>query len=265
MYIDQLLQSLRSRRDSLLRLIGNLNRRLDTLPDGKLRVQSGIKHTSYYFVPAELNSKGRYLNKDDISLISKLAEKQYLKKLIRTAEYEERIISRMLKEYPTRTVEKVYDGLTDERKKLVRPICLSDEEYKRLWLQKPYNHNPIDKSIPVYETMKGLRVRSKSEMIIAERLDAKGIPYKYECPLKLGSEIIHPDFTILRMSDRSEIYYEHLGKMDDPDYAAKNIRRINNYSLNGIIPGKNLFTTMESLKNPLDVRVLDQMIEEVFR
>lgn len=114
-------------------------------------------------------------------------------------------------------------------------------------------------------TDRGERVRSKSEQLIANRLLAKGIPYKYECPINVGGKIFHPDFTILRISDRKEIYYEHLGKMGDEEYAHTTILRINKYVMNGIALGEKLFTTMESYTAPLDLRVLDQMIESSFR
>lgn len=77
--------------------------------------------------------------------------------------------------------------------------------------------------------------------------------------------VVHPDFTILRMSDRREIYYEHLGRMDDEDYANKNTRKINNYNKNGLVLGDNLFVTMETKRNPLDVRVLDNLIQRKFK
>lgn len=96
-------------------------------------------------------------------------------------------------------------------------------------------------------------------------MENSGIPYKYECPLKLGSYVIYPDFTILKISERKVIYLEHLGMMDDHDYANNAIRRINAYQLNGIIYGDRLFTTMETKQNPLDVRVLKKLIDNQFK
>jgi predicted nuclease of restriction endonuclease-like RecB superfamily len=113
--------------------------------------------------------------------------------------------------------------------------------------------------------MRGERVRSKSEVIIADRLLISGIPYKYECPLKVGKRVIHPDFTILRLSDRRVVYYEHCGKLDDPEYAEDLVNRVNDYNHAGIIQGERLFMTFETSKTPLDVRVLDKMIKENFR
>lgn len=75
----------------------------------------------------------------------------------------------------------------------------------------------------------------------------------------LDTPYIHKGFS------EGDPYYEHLGKMGDRDYAAKNISKLNLYALNGFIQGDRLFTTMESADCPFDVRVLDRMIEKNFR
>ena len=102
-------------------------------------------------------------------------------------------------------------------------------------------------------------------MIIADRLYLNGIPYKYECPIKVGDEIIHPDFTILRISDRKILYLEHCGMLDDPKYADDLVRRASLYALEGIVMGDRLFYTFESSKTPLDVRVMEALINNQFR
>ena len=174
-------------------------------------------------------------------------------------------MNRIKKMYPEILAEDIYEHLKEERKHLVRPIVLTDEEFVKRWQEAEYDLNPISNDIPFYQTLKGERVRSKSEMIIADRLLAKGIPYKYECPLKVGKKIIHPDFTILRVSDRKIVYYEHCGKTDDPEYAEDMVSRVNDYNSAGIILGDSLFMTFETSKTPLDVRVLDNMIRTNFK
>ena len=84
-------------------------------------------------------------------------------------------------------------------------------------------------------------------------------------PLKVGNKIIHPDFTILRMSDRKILYYEHCGKMDDADYKENMVERANDYSEAGIVLGDRLFYTFESDMTPLDIRTLDRITETHFR
>ncbi len=70
----------------------------------------------------------------------------------------------------------------------------------------------------IYSTLKGDRVRSKSEVIIANLLAQKGISYEYE--KKLGYENgkwIEPDFTITLPSGK-ELYWEHLGMLGVESY-----------------------------------------------
>lgn len=70
-----------------------------------------------------------------------------------------------------------------------------------------------DKLNLIYSTERGDKVRSKSEVIIANLLFNHGINYEYERPLKIGSIVIRPDFTIMT-SDNKTYYWEHLGMLN---------------------------------------------------
>ena len=171
----------------------------------------------------------------------------------------------MKQQCPELIAEDVYSMMPDDRKPYIRPIILTDEQYISEWQNRPYDKKPISDDVPRFETLRGERVRSKSEVIIADRLYANGIPYKYECPILVGDEIIHPDFTILRVSDRKVVYLEHCGKVGDQDYADDMTERINKYTLAGIYERDRLFFTFETANKPLDVRVLDKMINDMFK
>lgn len=70
---------------------------------------------------------------------------------------------------------------------------------------------------------------------------------KYEFPLKLkGYGIVYPDFTLLDVKHRREIYWEHFGMMDNPEYAYKAVLKLETYMKNGFYPGKNLLLTFET-------------------
>ena len=114
-------------------------------------------------------------------------------------------------------------------------------------------------------TERGERVRSKSEKIIADKLHALGIPYRYEYPLVLEGNIkIYPDFAILKMPQREEVYLEHFGLMDNIEYMDSVIYKLNTYERNGIYLGVNLYITHETSKVPLNTRALDGMIKQLF-
>ena len=96
--------------------------------------------------------------------------------------------------------------------------------------------------------------------MIADALAQAGLPYRYECPLMLGTAVVHPDFTILRREDRKELFWEHLGRMDDAGYVMKNLSKIRLYEQNGIMPGIDLILTMETSQQPINLSVIKQVI-----
>jgi AAA domain/UvrD-like helicase C-terminal domain len=83
----------------------------------------------------------------------------------------------------------------------------------------------------------GVVVKSKNEVIVTEILD-KVAPgrWAYETPLKgADGRTLHPDFTIQR-PDGSVVLWEHLGLMDDIDYARKWNLKLAWYAANGFLP-----------------------------
>ena len=111
-------------------------------------------------------------------------------------------------------------------------------------------------------TTKGERVRSKSEVLIADSLNRLGIPYRYEYPLKLKNGItVHPDFLCLNVRTRQEFYWEHFGMMDNPEYTENAIHKLQQYSENNLHPGINLILTMETISNPLNLKYIEQQIK----
>ena len=119
---------------------------------------------------------------------------------------------------------------------------------------------------PEFYTTNGERVRSKSEIIIADLLTKEGIPYRYECPIYLiGIGRIYPDFTVLNIRNRKEFLWEHFGMMDDPVYAENAIHKIRLYEQNGFFPGENLILTYESKKTPINQKILMNLIDKYLK
>ena len=112
---------------------------------------------------------------------------------------------------------------------------------------------------------KGERVRSKSEIIIANLLNKQGIPYRYEYPVYLsGWGKVYPDFTLLNVRERKEIYWEHLGRMSDADYAEMAIQKIALYEQNNIFIGDKLILTFETQNHPLNQKHIFTILNRFF-
>ena len=91
---------------------------------------------------------------------------------------------------------------------------------------------------PQIMTSFGLKVRSKSEVFIAEKLYERKINFKYEIPLSAGGKTYYPDFTIY--FGTKEIYWEHFGMLSDDTYAQKTDIKIKWYKKN--FPDKLIWT-----------------------
>ena len=211
-----------------------------------------------------------YQNKSKMKLIKEAANREYREKLLQPVQDRIRELERILKELTDGhgKPEKVYEDLHPARKKMVDPLIVSKQEFIKSWLDEPYEKWEIrdEEKIGVFYTQKGERVRSKSEIIIADTLARYGIPYKYEYPLKLrdGRQITtrRPDFIVLNITTMEEVIIEHLGMLDQDRYYQKNIEKIDLYERNGYLIGKNLILLHETSYRPLDTTILDKYIKE---
>ena len=185
--MEEIKVKLRNREKKLLKLKKDKERALRNAPEGSLRVNVHGNRIQYYqrTEPKDLN--GVYIKEKDFRIAQKLAQKDYDKKILHTAEQEIKAIQKFFSANPERHVEEIYESLHVQRQKLVLPIRESDEEYIRNWESVEYEGKRFYEDAPELYTAKGERVRSKSEVIIADLLNKEGIPYRYEYPLELSN------------------------------------------------------------------------------
>jgi hypothetical protein len=123
----------------------------------------------------------------------------------------------------------------------------------------------------IHRTERGELVRSKSELVIADKLHARGINYAYEQPLILGEgRIRYPDFTIADHASGVTYYWEHLGLLDDPGYRTRWERKRAEYFAAGIRahkegggPEGTLIETRDDPRGGLDAAAIAQLIGDV--
>lgn len=107
-------------------------------------------------------------------------------------------------------------------------------------------------------------VRSKTELIIADKLFDAGLAYDYEKPLDGTARPgrIFPDFSFVDAAG-DLVLWEHFGRMDDPQYVKGHEWKMQWYADNGFNVGKNLFLTQETLESGIDSTSLDSVIEMI--
>ncbi len=242
--------------------INVINKRLAKAPEGSLRIsKNGNKYQ--YYNKTEQYHPGKYIPRKDDSLAARLAQKDYDTKLLKILEEQRRVIKQFRNEFDPNAAQHIYEQLSGARKALVTPLYLSDDEFIKQWLSVPYKKLGFKEGDQEHYTAKGERVRSKSEVMIADALLRHNIPYRYEFPVySHGVLIAAPDFNCLNVRLRKDYYWEHLGKLGDPDYANKNVSKIEKYTLADDFDSSSLILTLETDKHPLNTKVIEEQIRK---
>ncbi len=237
--------------------------RLKGQGEHKIRVQKHGNGYQYYMRVDEKDTNGRYMKKSQEKEIRDCLQKEYLQKAITMLNKEIAIINEYLSKASPIALMRYCENMNDGRKRMIKPIEIGDREYANQWMNISYESKGIWADTPEYYTQNMERVRSKSEIIIANTLGNYGIPYRYECPVAIeGRGNFYPDFTVLNVRKRKEMYWEHLGMLDDLDYREKAMRKIAIYEANDIFLGEKLIVTYESIGQPLNVKDVERKIEK---
>lgn len=236
---------------------------LKKAPEGSLVLSKSNGTTQYYHKTESGQKKGKYISAKNSKLICALAQKDYDLRFLQLLTEQRNRLSKAIKLIAGIDFLKPYLGLSEARRQLVNPYVMTDEQYVEKWLSVEYSGKEFFEDNSVLITERGEKVRSKTEKILADKFYSMGIPYRYEYPVNLkGYGTVYPDFVLLNVRERKEIYFEHFGMMAHPEYCQKAILKLENYARNGIYIGKNLLVTFETFRNPLDMKTVEQMLKE---
>ena len=261
---DTLTQQLIARRLELENLLNLKLKSQKNLPQGHLRIEQkkGVRAPQFYHVTSPANTHGVYIPGSQAALAQHLAQKDYDHKLIKILQQQLSILEKLISVTDGK-IEKLYSKMCPARQRLIRPVTLNNLQYSEAWQNIIWQPRPFAEDAAEYFTTNGERVRSKSEVIIAETLKRHKIPYRYEFPLELkNGDVYHPDFLCLNLRTRQEFLWEHFGMMDSPDYAGRTVKKLKIFGENHIFPGKNLIITMETVESPLSSRQVEALIKE---
>jgi hypothetical protein len=138
--------------------------------------------------------------------------------------------------------------------------------------------NYLEKNL-IHQATDGTLVRSKSELIIYQRLLDKGLDVRYEEKLVINDIEKLPDFTIENDDTGEVFYWEHCGMLHDTDYLARWEEKKQWYFDNGIKPLNNgggskgtLIISQDNLqtlsdgsfRGSISVKEIDELINEAF-
>ena len=248
---------------------------LESSPDGKLIYQNNGQYKQFIHL---INENGKRIRKGintDSEMIKALARKEFNSKASKIFSNNITALRKAIdKQIPfdpdqiLQSMTKAYALLPEQyffdRDKLIITAGLDDDLLKKVkrheeWWRKPYKEYWGYPENKTKTTSRGQKVRSISEMLIAEALYKYSIPFHYEEELEAYGKTFAPDFTF-EGGDYRPFYLDYFGMMDNTKYAKRNIIKLDDYYDIGLIPGDNLIVVFDA-KGIMNAAVIEGIIK----
>lgn len=231
---------------SMERELSEINNELAQCPKGKLMLTMRrgklIKQQSFM----KKNKRVRISLEKMPEIGDGLIRKLYLEKLKEAVENDIELLSYVLSRYSETGFEALLQQMPEKYRSFKPELYLKkwNPTGRKLWENQTFESNPFQPENKLHLTSKGLKVRSKSEVLLAEILYEEGIPFRYEMALQIDNKKYYPDFTC-KIPNGKIIYIEHCGLTNDSDYMRHHKKKLADYENVGIVPWKNLIVTYD--------------------
>lgn len=251
----------------LSELVSETERFLKTAPKGAVWA-SKRKNGSFQYYYVQPGTRNRvYIRRKDMTIARELAQKQYVCMLNRMAvtALDRLKVTGLFSEKDLYYVyDEAYYRLSEGIRLLVRPWKETRDVFFEKWAAQTYEPLECFAEERTQVSDRGELMGSKSEVMIGNALNRRNIMYHYEKPLLLGrSKKIRPDFTLIDIFGRRELFWEHLGIVDKEHYAFKAMRKIMTYERNEIFINDRLILTYETARDQLNLRTINETIDQI--
>ena len=269
-------------RDQMEKILYELTRKrcavekqLSQYPAGELRVKRQRKKErdyTYLYIeypkkPGEARCQRKNITKDK-EMVRIMARKEYLHAALERINWDIAVLQEAignLEDTSTDGILKELDPAIQKeivfQKQKEYRLPEDPEEAKKLleWIKAPYQKNPKKPEHLKHRASTGEFTRSKSEVLIYEKLKEYRMAYRYDGQLLIGDEAIYPDFTIMR-TDGKIFYWEHAGRCDLQQYRDEIMWKIRLYESVGIGQWDNLILTFDVEDGKIDMREIESLI-----
>ena len=202
---------------------------------------------------------------DRPDLISGLVGKAYAKRALKIIEHNLRVLGKAQKELLPLSIDSILNGMAQKYRMVPdkyfysvrRAKAIKREQYS--WAEEAYNKSEHMPDSRIHTTSRGLEVRSRAELLIAETLYKYDVPFRYEQILCVGKYDLVPDFTFLDRND-NEFYWEYCGMMDKMDYVDRHLWKRRLFEGVGISEWNDMIYTYAA-DDGVDMREIESVIQ----
>ena len=232
-----------------------LRDKLAKLPVGELVIWKNGKGSKWAKVE---NGNRHYLPKKNVQEAETLAEKVLIREQLNAVHHKLDVLEICINGF-NNTPKCESQKKNAEYKQFLTNLKEKQHHDDHEWAEAPYKRYTDKAQFLIHDTLKGDKVRSKSEALIADSLYRANIPYRYEQEIEFNSIYMHPDFLIRWRGE--EIIWEHLGLITKDNYMRVNLTKIGDYISYGYYPGENLVFTSETPEKPLNSIIVERLID----
>jgi hypothetical protein len=256
----RILTSLKAEKELYQQILSRFEKEMKTMPEGSLNCKKIRGNTYFYhYTKAEDGKRNqRFIAEDENQLKIDLKRKRFIQLSLNQLRTNIKAIDDFLGKYcpydPANVLSMLPELFSELNYRMENIIIRSD------WSNAKFEKCEWHPERLIHGTIGGLKVRSKSEAIIAGLLEINDVPFRYEAALNIGKKTYYPDFTILRPRDNRIIYWEHFGMADDEDYNLSMERKLAAYRKHGIVPWNQLIATYEIEKGSMDAKDIQSII-----
>lgn len=204
----------------------------------------------------------RHKLSNDILLAEALVRKQVLIDEQAALMYNIKILKDTLSQIQEYTIDREAFSLQKQNPAIESNIIQSVFYKPELsaWEAEPYEQSDYKAEDRKQVNSRGLRLRSKSEVLISEKFYEYGIEFRYEEVLHIGDVRLVPDFTI-RRNDGKIFVWEHEGLTNVKKYLEWQLKKTQLYATNGFVPWDNLIVSYDNSDGNIDLRVVESEIK----
>ena len=262
MYLNEFLESKIQTYEAEIKM---LEAAIAAMPEGTIHVSMSGKYPTWRVHYPD--GSRIYLSQDQLELAQKLGQKLYYEAKLKDLKKEVAACRKYLscKGSSESCEAALIKNSSPELKRLMGLDTKTISEKAAAWENAPYKKYEEYPENLKYPTLKSdEKVRSKFEAETARDLFLLRIPYKYEKVIKLGNELLVPDFIALDIRVLREIPIELFGMMDKPEYRTRHDQKLEIYIKNGYYPGVNMLTFYESSSSPSNPVAVKQALTDFF-
>ncbi len=237
--------------------IDSIGKRLKDSPKGSLCVR--IKNGKPYYTQVA-STKGKQYQRGITKkpeIIEGLIKRQLLEAELDARNHQQELMRVIQKQWPEfdlqqeiSSLKRKYPSITDAM------ISCALAEQESAWASEPFEQSDYRPEERRQINSHGLKVRSKSEVLITEKFYEHKIAFRYEQVIEIGKIKLNPDFTI-RRSDGKIFIWEHEGLTNSQEYLNWQQRKAQLYASIGIVPWDNLIVTYDKPDGVIDLRIVE--------